>query len=66
MYPLVSNMHIVKLKSRKYPGPENISAASLKFSNKMLYGLLCLCFTVGLTHTFLPKALLKTTIISVV
>ena len=55
-----------KLKCGKYSGPGNISAESLKFSQSLLYVLLSLCFSLCLTHGYLPKSLMETTIVPIV
>ena len=46
-----------KLKCGKSSGPNGISAESLKFSHSRLYVLLSLCFSLCLTHGYLPKSL---------
>ena len=55
-----------KLKCGKSSGPDVISAESLKFSPSRLYVLLSLCFSLCLTHGYLPKSLMETTIVPIV
>ena len=55
-----------KLKCGKSSGPDGISAESLKFSHSRLYVLLSLCFSLCLTHGYLPKSLIETTIVPIV
>ena len=55
-----------KLKCDKSAGPDGISAESFKFSHSRLYVLLSLCFSLCLTHGYLPKSLMETTIVSIV
>ena len=55
-----------KLKCGKSSGPDGISAESLKFSHSRLYVLLSLCFSLCLTHGYLPKSLMETTIVPIV
>ena len=67
---LVSSEHICnivnKLKCGKSSGPDGISAESLKFSHSRLYVLLSLCFSLCLSHGYLPKSLMETTIVPIV
>ena len=55
-----------KFKCCKSSGPDGISAESLKFSYSRLYVLLSLCFSLCLTHVYLPKSLMETTIVPIV
>ena len=55
-----------KLKCGKSSGPDDISAESLKFSHSRLYVLLSLCFSLCLTHGYLPKSPMETTIVPIV
>ena len=55
-----------KLKCGKSSGPDGISAESLKFSYSWLYVLLSLCFSLCLTHGYLPKSVMETTIVPIV
>ena len=54
------------LKCGKSSGPDGISAESLKFSHSRLYVLLSLCFSLCLTHGYLPKSLIETTIVPII
>ena len=54
------------LKCGNSSGPDGISAESLKFSHSWLYVLLSLCFSLCLTHGYLPKFLMETTIVTIV
>ena len=54
-----------KLKCGKSSGPDGISAESLKYSHSRLYVLLS-CFSLCLTHGYLPKSLMETTIAPIV
>ena len=55
-----------KLKCGKSSGPDGISAESLKFSYSRLYVLLSLCFSLCLTHGYLPKFLMETAFVPIV
>ena len=55
-----------KLKFGKSSGPVGISAESLKFSHSRLYVLLSLCFSLCLTHGYLPTSLMETTSVPIV
>ena len=55
-----------KLKCGKSSGPDGISAESLKYSHSRLYVLLSLCFSLCLTHGYLLKSLMETTIAPIV
>ena len=48
-----------KLKCGKSSGPDGISAESLKFFHSRLYVLLLFCFSLCLTHGYLPKSLFR-------
>ena len=54
---------IAKLECGKSAGPDGICAEYLKFSNVKLHTLLALCFSLCLSHGYLPIALLETTIV---
>ena len=47
-------------------GPDGISAESLKFSHAWLYVYTILCFSLCLTHGYLPKSLMETTMFPIV
>ena len=51
-----------KLKCGKSSGPDGNSAES----HSRLYVLLSLCFSLCLTHGYLPKSLMETTIVPIV
>ena len=57
---------IDNLECGKCAGPDGICAEHLKFSNDKIYILLALCFTVCLSHGYLPTALIETTIVPIV
>ena len=50
-----------KLKCGKFLGPD-----SVKFSHSRLYVLLSFCFSLCLTHDYLPKSLMETTIVPII
>ena len=54
---------IDNLECGKSAGPDGICAEYLKFSNDKISILLALCFTVCLSHGYLPTALIETTIV---
>ena len=54
------------LECGKSAGPDGICAEYLKFSNDKISILLALCFTVCLSHGYLPTALIETTIVPIV
>ena len=57
---------ISELESGKASGPDHISPKSLKFVSNRLSVLLSLCFSVCLSHGYLPPAMIKTTIVPIV
>ena len=57
---------VANLDCGKPAGPDGTCAEYLKFSNVKIYTLLALCFTVCLSHGYLPTALIKTTIVPIV
>ena len=57
---------IAKLECGKSPGPDGICAEYLKFFNVKLHALLALCLSLCLSHSYLPIALIETTIIPIV
>ena len=61
----VSSKLISELDSGKSSGPDNISPESLKFASNRLSVLLSLCFSVCLSHGYLPPAMIKTTIVPI-
>ena len=57
---------IGKLECGKSAGPDRIGAEYLKFSNIKIHVLLSLCFTLCLAHSYLPPAMIETTIVPIV
>ena len=53
------------LECGKSAGPDGICAEHLKFSNDKISILIALCFTVCLSHGYLPTALIETTIVPI-
>ena len=66
MWGPLHNKLISELDSGKSSGPDNISPESLKFASNRLSVLLSLCFSVCLSHGYLPPAMIKTTIVPIV
>ena len=62
----VTSKLISELDYGKSSGPDNISPESLKFASNRLSVLLSLCFSVCLSHGYLPPAMIKTTIVPIV
>ena len=62
----VTSKLISEIDSGKSSGPDNISPESLKFASNRLSVLLSLCFSVCLSHGYLPPAMIKTTIVPIV
>ena len=62
----VTSKLISELDSGKSSGPDNISPESLKFASNRLSVLLSLCFSVCLSHGYLPPAMIKITIVPIV
>ena len=54
---------IAKLECGKSAGPDGICAEYLKFSNVEIHSLIALSFSLGLSHGYLPTALIETTIL---
>ena len=57
---------IAKLECGKSAGPDGICAEYLKFSNVEIHSLIALCFSLCLSHGYLPTALIETTIVPIV
>ena len=57
---------IGKLECGKFAGPDGIGAEYLKFSNIKKHVLLSLCFTLCLSHGYMPPAMIETTIVPTV
>ena len=62
----VTSKLISELQSGKPSGPDHISPESLKFASNRLSVLLSLCFSVCLSHGYVPPAMIKTTIVPIV
>ena len=54
---------IAELECGKSAGPDGIRAEHLTFSNVKIHSLIALCFTLCLSHGYLPTALIETAII---
>ena len=52
---------VANLECGKSAGPDGICAEHLTISNDKMFILLALCFTVCLSHGYLPTALIETT-----
>ena len=61
----VTSMLISELDSGKSSGPDHISLESLKFVSNRRSVLLSLCFSVCLSHSYLPPAMIKTTFVPI-
>ena len=57
---------IAKLECGKSARPDRICAEYLKFSNVKIHYLIALCFSLGLSHGYLPTALIETTNVPIV
>ena len=57
---------IGNLESGKSSGPDDISPESLKFANNRLSVLLSLCFSICLSHGYMPPDIIKSTIVPIV
>ena len=57
---------IAKLECGKSAGPDGICAEYLNFSNVKIHSLIALCFSLGLSHGYIPTALIETTIVPIV
>ena len=58
----VTSKLISELESGKLSGPDHISPEALKFASNQLSVLLSLCFSVCLSHGYLPPAMIKQTL----
>ena len=54
---------IETLKCGKASGPDGISAESLRIAHSRLHVMLSICFSACFSQSYLPKLLLKTTIV---
>ena len=57
---------IAKLECGKAAGSDGICAEYLKFSHAKIHTLLALCFSVCISHGYLPADLIATTIVPIV
>ena len=57
---------ISKLECGKSADPDGIDAEYLKLSNIKIHVLLSMCFTLCLTHGYIPPAVIETTIVPIV
>ena len=57
---------ISKLECKKSAGPDGIDAEYLKFLTIKIHVLLSMCFTLCLTHGYIPQAMIETTIVPIV
>ena len=62
----VTSKLISELESGKSSGHDHISPESLKFASNRLSALVFLCFSVCLSHGYLPLDMTKTTIVPIV
>ena len=56
---------ISKLECGKSAGTDGIDAEYLKLSNIKIHVLLSMCFTLCLTHGYIPPAMIETTIVAI-
>ena len=54
------------LECGKSAGPDGIFAESIKFAHHRIHVLLSLCFSLCLTHEYMPLDMIKTTIVPVI
>ena len=54
------------LECGKSAGPDGIFAESIKFAHHRIHVLLSLCFSLCLTHGYMPLDMIKTTIVPVI
>ena len=57
---------IGNLECGKSAGPDGIFAESIKFAHHRIHVLLSLCFSLCLTHGYMPLDMTKTTIVPVI
>ena len=62
----VTSKLISELESGQSSGPDNISPESLKFASNRLSVLLSLCFSLCLSHGYLPPSMIKKTIVPII
>ena len=63
---MIVSQIVDNLECGKSAGPDRICAEHLKFLNDKISILIVLCFTVCLSHGYLPTALIETTIVPIV
>ena len=57
---------ISKLKKGKSCGPDGICAEALKAAHRKVYVLLSLCFSLCMSHGYIPQPLIETTIVPII
>ena len=57
---------ISQLECGKSAGPDGIDAEYLKLSNIKIHILLSMCFTLCLTHGYIPPPMIETTIVPII
>ena len=57
---------ISELESGKFSGPDDISPESLKFADNRLSVLLSLCFSICISHGYVPHDVIISTIVPIV
>ena len=57
---------ISKLKKGKSCGPDGICAEALKDAHRKVYALLSLCFSLCMSHGYIPQPLIETTIVPII
>ena len=57
---------IGKLKKGKSCGPDGICAEALKAAHRKVYVLLSLCFSLCMSHGYIPQPLIETTIVPII
>ena len=57
---------ISKLKKGKFCGPDGICAEALKAAHRKVYVLLSLCFSLCMSHGYIPQPLIETTIVPII
>ena len=62
----VTSKLISELESGKSSGPDHISPESLNFASNRLSVLISLCFSVCISHGYLPTDIIKATIVPIV
>ena len=57
---------IGKLKKGASGGPDGICAETLKAAHRKVYVLLSLCFSLCMTHGYIPQPLIETTFVPII